>query len=199
MSEVRKLVDLHLLIRHLRRLCIIYFNIQDMMPWSGSFIVLEELILERLSREVEYLPGIDKLTRLRMLKVFGAPHLLQPRVGGSRVTKSSQPHKLESLILPRTPIKSFLGLEHLTRLRSLNCANTLLAALPDPSALKQLDFLVLGGCCRLMSLGSTGSMTALQNLHVSNCYHLESLAEAARVWKCSLCNILKCIFCLKTL
>lgn len=74
--EVRKLVDLHLLMRHLRRLWNIYFNIQDMMPWSGSFIVLGKLILERLLGEVEYLPGIDNLTRLRRLKVFGAPHLL---------------------------------------------------------------------------------------------------------------------------
>ena len=49
--EVKKLDDLHLL-RHLRRLFIIYFHMQGMMPWSSSFVALEELILERLSREV---------------------------------------------------------------------------------------------------------------------------------------------------
>lgn len=49
--EVRKLVDLHLLMRHLRRLWNIYFNIQDMMPWSGSFIAKSSLFnLESFGR-----------------------------------------------------------------------------------------------------------------------------------------------------
>jgi hypothetical protein len=76
-------------------------------------VILEKLILERLSREVEYLPGIDKLTRLRRLKVFGAPHLLQLlRVGGLVALE-------EGLSLPKKLYYTEVGAAELPNLHNL--------------------------------------------------------------------------------
>jgi Leucine-rich repeat (LRR) protein len=193
-GSVRELPDLHLLNKHLRRLYIDGYAIQDMLPWLGRFTALEELILKSVGT-VQDMPGMNKLTRLRRLTVDGAPNLLQlPEIGdlvalialtltsccSVEIAELPDLHNLtnlESLKLSWTPIKSLPGLERLAQLRRLSCVATLLAELPDLSGSKKLEFIQLPLCHQLTSLDNVGTMTAVQILDVATCYKLERLPD----------------------
>ncbi|KAG0606394.1 hypothetical protein M758_9G137800 [Ceratodon purpureus] len=188
---VQELPGLNLLSRRLQRLAIHRY---PMLLCLGSFIALEELILQNIS-QVRELPGMHKLTRLRRLTVEHAPKLLQLPAIGDLVTLHylnlsyccsveiptfpdlHNLTNLENLILIYTSIRRLPGLERLTRLRSLRCNSTLLVELPDLSALKSLEYLDLSRCHRLTRLDTVGVMTALMFLDVATCYKLERLPD----------------------